>query len=36
MPCQVCRHNQVKDIDRALLAGATPAALHQKYGFITF
>ncbi len=31
--CIVCRHNQVKDIDRALLTGATPASLSKIYGF---
>ena len=25
--CRVCQHNQIKDIDRALLAGATPVSL---------
>jgi hypothetical protein len=31
--CTVCKYNQVKDIDRALLAGATPASLTKKYRF---
>ena len=29
--CQICKYNQVQDIDRALLAGTTPAALSQRY-----
>jgi hypothetical protein len=33
MPCIVCKHNQIKDIDRALLTGATLTSLSQKYGF---
>ena len=33
--CIVCRHNQIKDIDRALLTGATLTSLNQKYGFST-
>ena len=33
MSCLVCRHNQTKDIDRALLTGATPTSLSRKYGF---
>ncbi len=33
--CTVCRHNQTKDIDRALLTGATLTSLSQKYGFST-
>jgi hypothetical protein len=33
MPCKICTYNQVKDLDRLLLAGATPAALSQKYPF---
>ena len=33
--CIVCRHNQIKDIDRALLTGATLSSLNQKYGFST-
>jgi hypothetical protein len=33
MPCKICHYNQVKDVDRLLLAGATPAALSQKYRF---
>ena len=35
MPCIVCKHNQTKDIDRALLTGATLTSLSQKYGFTT-
>ena len=31
--CTICRDNQVQDIDRALLAGATLSSLNQKYGF---
>jgi hypothetical protein len=31
--CTVCRHNQVKDIDRALLTGASLTSLSKKYGF---
>jgi hypothetical protein len=33
--CIVCRHNQIKDIDRALLTGASLTSLNQKYGFST-
>jgi hypothetical protein len=33
MPCPVCQHNQVKIIDRALLAGADPSSLSRTYGF---
>ncbi len=33
--CTVCRHNQTKDIDRALLTGATLSSLSRKYGFST-
>jgi hypothetical protein len=33
MPCIVCKHNQIKEIDRALLTGATLTSLSQKYGF---
>jgi hypothetical protein len=33
MPCHICRYNQVKDVDRALLAGAALSSLSQKYGF---
>jgi hypothetical protein len=33
MTCQVCRHNQVKDIDRALLSGVSLKSLGQTYGF---
>ncbi len=35
MPCTVCKHNQIKDINRALLTGATLTSLSQKYGFST-
>ena len=35
MPCIVCKHNQIKDIDRALLTGAMLTSLSQKYGFTT-
>jgi hypothetical protein len=31
MPCIVCRYNQVKEVDRALLAGVSPTALSKKY-----
>ncbi len=31
--CTICKYNQVKELDRALLAGASLASLHQKYGF---
>ncbi len=33
--CTVCKHNQTKDIDRALLTGATLSSLSRKYGFST-
>ena len=33
MPCYVCKYNQVKDIDRALLSGASLCRLSQTYGF---
>ena len=33
MPCTVCQHNQIQDIDRALLTGATLASLSHLYGF---
>jgi len=33
MPCRICQYNQVKDIDRALLAGVSPTSLSQKYSF---
>ena len=33
MPCKICNYNQVKDLDRLLLAGVTPAALSKKYRF---
>ena len=35
MPCFVCKHNQVKDIDRALLSGVSLSHLSQTYGFST-
>ncbi len=35
MPCFVCKHNQVKDIDRALLSGVSISHLSQTYGFST-
>jgi hypothetical protein len=31
--CIICRDNQVQDVDRNLLAGATLSSLNQKYGF---
>ncbi len=31
--CTICSYNMVKDIDRALLAGVTPAALSKQYRF---
>jgi hypothetical protein len=31
--CIVCKHNQIKDIDRALLTGASLASLHKQYSF---
>jgi hypothetical protein len=33
MSCKICKYNQVKDLDRLLLAGVTPAALSRKYRF---
>ena len=33
MPCKICTYNQVKDLDRLLLAGVTPASLSRKYHF---
>jgi hypothetical protein len=33
--CIVCKHNQKKDIDRALLTGASLTSLSKKYGFTT-
>jgi len=33
--CQVCSHNQIKNIDRFLLTGASAAAVGKKYGFST-
>jgi hypothetical protein len=35
MPCKICHYNQVKDIDRLLLAGATPASVSQRYRSFT-
>ncbi len=35
MKCTVCTHNQIKDIDRALLTGATLISLSQKYSLST-
>jgi len=35
MPCKICNHNQVKDIDRLLLAGATPTFVNQRYRSFT-
>ena len=35
MPCKICNYNQVKDIDRLLLAGATPAFVNQRYRSFT-
>ena len=31
--CRICNYNQVKDIDRALLSGVSPAALSRRYNF---
>ena len=31
--CRICNYNQVKDLDRAFLAGATPAELSRRYSF---
>ena len=33
MPCKICNYNQVKDIDRLLLAGVAPDSLSRKYRF---
>ena len=33
MPCKICNYNQVKDIDRALLSGVSPASLSRNYSF---
>ena len=33
MSCKICNFNQVKDLDRLLLSGVTPASLSQKYRF---
>jgi hypothetical protein len=35
MPCNVCKHNQVKDIDRGLLSGVSLSSLSKTYGFST-
>ena len=35
MPCKICNYDQVKDIDRLLLAGATPAFVNQRYRSFT-
>jgi hypothetical protein len=35
MPCIVCKHNQVRDIDRALLTGVSLGSLSKTYGFST-
>ena len=35
MSCKICAYNQFKDIDRALLAGTTPAALSKYYKSFT-
>jgi hypothetical protein len=35
MKCTVCQHNQIKEIDRALLTGATLTSLNQKFGLST-
>jgi hypothetical protein len=31
--CRICNYNQVKDLDRAFLAGVTPAELSRRYAF---
>jgi hypothetical protein len=31
--CRICQYNQLKDVDRALLAGISLATLSQRYGF---
>jgi hypothetical protein len=31
--CTICNYNQKQDVDRALLAGATPTSLNKKYRF---
>ena len=33
MPCRICQYNMVKEIDRALLAGSSPADLSRSYSF---
>jgi hypothetical protein len=35
MACSVCRHNQVKDIDRALITGVSLPSLSKTYGLGT-
>jgi hypothetical protein len=35
MSCCVCKHNQVKDLDRALLTGVSLHSLSKTYGFST-
>jgi hypothetical protein len=35
MPCKICNYNQVQDLDRLLLAGATPAFVNQRYPSFT-
>jgi hypothetical protein len=32
MPCPVCKHNQINDINRALLTGASLTSLSRQYG----
>jgi hypothetical protein len=31
--CRICQYNQIKDVDRALLAGISLATLSQRYSF---
>lgn len=35
MPCNVCKYNQVKDLDRGLLTGVSHQSLSKTYGFST-
>ena len=35
MSCKICQYNQVKDLDRLLLAGATLAFVNQRYRSFT-
>ncbi len=35
MSCPICRYNQVKEVDRALLSGVSPNSLSKKYSFST-